>query len=284
MTDHQHHTPHDHAHDAHQEHLPELLDLDAEVLADTGREILEEIERLAHGPVRTILDIGAGTGTGTIGLLHHFTDAQAIAIDASEEMLGHLAARTAELGLDDRVTTRRADLDTGVPAMTPVDLAWASASLHHLAAPDRTLRELVDVIRPGGLLAVVELTGFPRFIADGTPGADAEARVHALLAADRATDMPAMGADWGAQLEQAGLVVETRRAIEIDMAPPLPPAAGRYAAATLTRTAQAVADRLDPADRATLGTLLDGGPHDVRRRSDLRVTTTRWLWVARRPV
>ena len=284
MTDHRHHARHDHAHATHQDHLSELLDLDAEVLADTAREIHDEIERLADGPIRTIIDIGAGTGTGTIGLLRRFTDAHAVAIDASEEMLGHVADRAAELGLADRVTTQRADLDTGVPAMTPVDLAWASASLHHLAAPDRTLRELVDVIRPGGLLAVVELTGFPRFIADGTPGADAEARVHDLLAADRATDMPAMGADWGVQLEQAGLVVETRRAIEIDLAPPLPPAAGRYAAATLTRTAQAVADRLDPADRATLGTLLDGGPHDVRRRSDLRVTTTRWLWVARRPV
>jgi SAM-dependent methyltransferase len=280
MTNHRHH----HQHTTRQDHLPELLDLDAEVLAHTGREIHAEIERVADGPVRTILDIGAGTGTGTIGLLRHFADAHAIAIDASDEMLSLLVARTDELGLADRVTTHRADLDAGVPALTPVDLAWASASLHHLAAPDRTLRELVAAIRPGGLLAVVELTGFPRFVADGTPGADAEARVHALLAADRATDMPAMGADWGARLEQAGMVVETRRAIEIDLAPPLPPAAGRYAAASLTRTVQAVADRLDPEDRATLGALLDGGPHDVRRRTDLRVTTTRWLWVARRPV
>jgi SAM-dependent methyltransferase len=274
-----HHDHHDHAAAA---GLPDILDLDAEVLADVSRTVNAEIERLADSSVRTILDLGAGTGTGTIGLLGHFTDAHVTAVDASADMLEHLGRRTHDLGLSDRVTAVQADLDETVPAIEPVDLAWASASMHHLADPDRTLARLVPVIRPGGLLAVVELAGFPRFVPDGTPGGSAEARAHQLLAADRVTDMPTMGDDWAVRLERAGLTVEAQHTIEVDMAAPLPAAAGRYAAAALAGFRNHVADRLEAADREAFDSLLDGGVHDVRRRTDLHVTTTRWMWIARR--
>ncbi|MET0930883.1 MAG: class I SAM-dependent methyltransferase [Aeromicrobium sp.] len=271
-----------HDHDHHDHGLADLLDLDADVLADALRSVHADIERLADSPVRTILDLGAGTGTGTFGLLQHFPDARAIAVDASEEMLEHLTRRATHLGVDDRVTTLRADLDDAVPAVEPVDLAWASASLHHLADPDRTLGQLVRAIRPGGLVAVVELAGFPRFLPDGSPGAAAESRAHALLTADRAVDMPTMGDDWGARLAAAGLAVEESRTIVVDLAPPLPGRAGDYAAATLERVQQAVGDRLTTEDRSELDGLLGGGPDDVRHRADLVIRTTRWLWIARR--
>jgi hypothetical protein len=109
-----------------------------------------------------------------------------------------------------------------------------------------------------------------------------ESRAHALLAADRAADMPTMGSDWGPRLTRAGLVVELDRAVLGDLTSSAP-AVGTYAAATLTRIREMVADRLDPADRGSLGALLAGGTSDVRRRTDLRVSTERQLWIARRP-
>jgi SAM-dependent methyltransferase len=286
-----HHGAHDGAHDgahgdAHgdaHDGLADLLDLDAEVLAEQLHAVRADIGSLADSPVRSILDLGAGTGTGTFGLLRHFAGAHALAVDSSEEMLERLRRRADDLGLQDRVSTLRADLDDSVPEVAPVDLAWASASLHHLADPDRTLAELVAAIRPGGLLAVVELAGFPRFVPDATPGGAAEARAHALLAADRAMDMPAMGSDWGVRLTAAGLVVERDRPIVVDLAPPSAPLVGDYAAASLMRIHGAVADRLETRDREALDALLDGGTSDVRRRSDLHVTTERRLWIARRP-
>ena len=286
---------HHHNHSAHSEHpgahddrdthdaLSDLLDLDAEVLAEPLKAVRTDIERLVDAPVRRILDLGAGTGTGTFGLLRHFKGAHVLAVDASEKMLEGLRRRAESLGLTHRVSTLCMDLDRAVPEVEPVDLAWASASLHHLADPDRTLAQVVAAIRPGGLLAVVELAGFPRFVPDDTPGGRAEARAHALLGADRAVDLPAMGSDWGGRLSKAGLVVELDRAVVVDLSPPLAPVVGDYAAATLMRVRSAVADRLGTTDRQALDALLDGGASDVRRRSDLRVGTERRLWVARRP-
>jgi SAM-dependent methyltransferase len=274
---------HHDAHDVADEGLPDLLDLDAEVLAEQLHAVRADIGRLADSPVRSILDLGAGTGTGTFGLLRHFAGAHALAVDSSEEMLERLRQRADDLDLRDRVSTLRADLDDALPELEPVDLAWASASLHHLADPDRTLTELVAAIRPGGLVAVVELAGFPRFVPDDTPGGAAEARAHALLAADRAVDMPAMGSDWGARLTRTGLVVEMDRPIVVDLAPPSAPVVGAYAAASLMRIRGAVTDRLETTDREALDALLDGGTSDIRRRSDLLVTTERRLWIARRP-
>jgi SAM-dependent methyltransferase len=271
-----------HAHDGGDGGLADMLDLDAEVLAEPLRAVFADIGRLVDSPVRSILDLGAGTGAGTFGLVRHFAGAHALAVDASEEMLERLRGRAEHLGLRDRVSTVQADLDDAFPDVEPVDLAWASASLHHLADPDRTLARLVAAIRPGGLLAVVELAGFPRFLPDDTAGGAAEARGHALLAADRAVDLPSMGSDWGVRLTRAGLVVETERAILVDLAPPSPPVVGAYAAAALTRLRDAVADRLEATDRGALDALLDGGPSDVRRRTDLRVVTERQLWIARR--
>ena len=272
---------HDHSHTTHHDDLARILDLDAEVFAPALQAVYADIALAAGGPIRTILDLGAGTGTGTFGLLRHFEDARATAVDASADMLTHLGREAGRRGLGDRVTTLVADLDQQVPDVEPADLVWASASLHHLADPDHTLAQVVRLVRPGGIMAVLELDGFPRFVPDDAPGGVAEARAHALIDADRAVDMPSMGSDWGSRLTRAGLDVELHRPVVLDLAAPLPEVVGRYAAATLTRIAGAVVGRLDPADAAALDALVDGGPHDVRHRPDLRVGAERQLWIAR---
>lgn len=279
-----HHSHHPHAHGVDAEDLQELLDLDAQVFAAALQEVRADIERAADAPVRSILDLGAGTGTGTLGLLQHFPDAYATAIDGDEQMLERLRLRAGELGLADRVETVLADLDEGLPVDEQVDLAWASASMHHMADPDRTLAEVAGVVRPGGLVAVVELTGYPRFLPDGTAAGAAEAGAHAVLAADRAVDLPAMESDWSARLVRAGLVVLTERAVVLDLtSQELGPEVDRYAFGTLTRIRGAVADQLSAADLEQLDALLDGGVGDVRGRTDLHVRAERQLRIARKP-
>jgi SAM-dependent methyltransferase len=282
----EHHHQHHGTGEADESGLAELVDLDAEVLHSYLSELTGWIRELAGGlPPRRILDLGSGTGTGTFALLERFPAADATALDASPEMLRRVTAKAAGLGLAGRVSTIQADLDVAWPAVGPADLVWASLSLHHLADPDRVLTDVLTTLRPGGLLVAAEMDAFPRFLPDdlglGRPGL--EARCRAALAEVRAAELPNLGADWGARLVRTGFIVEAERLFAIELTPPLPASAGRYAEATLGRIRSGLGDRMSADDLATLDTLIGDGPQGVLRRDDLTVRTTRIVWVARRP-
>jgi SAM-dependent methyltransferase len=280
---HQHYAPADTDSSA----LGELLDLDAEVLSPFLSELTGWIEgRTAGLPVRGILDLGSGTGTGVFALLRRFDEADAIAVDASGPFLRRLEARARDLGVAGRVRTVEADLDVAWPAIGAVDLVWASASLHHFADPARILTEVFGALRPGGLLIVMELSSFPRFLPHdlgiGRPGL--EDRCHAALAEVHAAEVPNLGSDWSSLVLQAGFAIEAERALTIDLKPPLPDSAGRYAQRSLQRIRSRLDGRLSAGDLATLDTIIDGErPDGVLRRGDLTVRAGRTVWLARRP-
>src|SRR5260221_14170021 len=83
------HQHHDHAAaESDQTALAELIDLDAEVLHAYLTELTAWIRGLAaDATVRRILDVGAGTGTGTFALLERFEHAEATALDISGQLL-----------------------------------------------------------------------------------------------------------------------------------------------------------------------------------------------------
>ena len=266
--------------------MAELLDLDGEVLHSFLSEITGWVRDLAADlPGRRILDLGAGTGTGALALLQRFEEADVIALDKSGPLLDRLRDKARDLGLADRVRTEQADLDAAWPAIGTVDLAWASMSLHHMADPDRVLAEVFAAIRPGGLLAVAETGAFPRFLPDdlgfGRPGL--EARCHATLAEGLAGELPHLGSDWGPPLRQAGFTIEAERPFAIELRPPLPASAGRYAQLSLRRIRSGLDGRISAGDLAALDTLIDSdGPDSVLRRGDLSVRASKVVWVARR--
>jgi SAM-dependent methyltransferase len=284
---HHHHDQHQPAAETDEAAMAELLDLDAEVLHSYLSEVTAWIHELAAGLApRRILDLGSGTGTGAFALLERFEGADVIALDISAQLLHRLRGKARVLGVADRVAAVQADLDAAWPAIGTVDLAWASSSLHHMADPDRVLTEVFAALRPGGLLAVVEMDSFPRFLPDdlglGRPGL--EARCHAALAEGRAAELPHLGSDWGSRLAQPGFIIEARRSFAIDLKPPLPASAGRYADASLRRIRSSLDGRMSTGDLATLDTIIDSdGPGGVLQRDDLTVRTARTAWVARRP-
>jgi hypothetical protein len=99
-----------------------------------------------------------------------------------------------------------------------------------------------------------------------------------------AGEMPHFGSDWGARLRQAGFAIEAERTFTIDLTPPLPASAGRFAQASLRRIRAGLDGRMSVGDLAALDTLIDSdGPGSVLRRDDLAVRTTRTVSVARRP-
>jgi SAM-dependent methyltransferase len=275
---------HGHGQHGHEVGQADLLDLDAEVLAELNTDIVDSLP--APPDVRRLVDLGAGTGAGTFALLARFPDAEVVAVDSSAEHLDRLAGNARARGVADRVRTVRADLDAAWPDLGAPDLVWASSSLHHLADPDRTLRRVYDLLGPGGLFAVVELAGFPRFLPDDAPAdrPGLEARCHAISDRYHAEHVPLRGADWGPMLTAAGFVVDGTRTVTVDSGRSGSAAVGRYALASLQRLHASVADALPAADLAALDRLLDpAGPDGIARRTDLTVRTQRSVWAARRP-
>lgn len=275
-------------HGRHQEHgtddQAEILDLDAEVLAEHIASITAWLP-LKTGP-RQIVDLGCGTGAGTFALLDRFPDADVTAVDASAGHLQHLRAKACARGMEERVRTVQADLDdTAWPDLGSPGLVWASASMHHMADPDRALRNVHDVLAPGGLFAVVELAGFPRFLPESAPmdRPGLEERCHAATDRFHAEHVPHRGADWGPMLAAAGFTVEGERTIAVNIEGSRSEAIGRYALGSLQRIRGAAAEALSPEDLAALDQLLDtDSPHSILRRDDLTVRTERTVWAAGR--
>ncbi|MEV7422604.1 class I SAM-dependent methyltransferase [Streptomyces sp. NPDC091212] len=289
MTSAHQHTPHHGgSHGHHQEHgdsgQAEILDLDAEVLAEHIASITAWLP-LKSAP-RQIADLGCGTGAGTFALLERFPEAHVTAVDASAGHLQLLREKACARGVQDRVRTVQADLDTNHwPDFGTPDLVWASASMHHMAHPDHALRSVRELLAPGGLFAVVELDGFPRFLPadapENRPGL--EERAHAATDSFHAEHVPHRGADWGPVLTAAGFTVEDERTITVNIEGNRNEAIGRYAHGSLKRIRDTGAPALGPEDLTALDELLDAdSPRSILRRDDLAVRTERTVWAARR--
>ena len=298
----------------------DLLDLDAEVLHDYWSAALDWVrEEAADAPRARLLDLGAGTGVGAIGLARRYPEAEVVALDVSPAGLARVRAKLAGLGLVQRVRTVEADLDLGWPdlgwpvAPTPpalpatsalpapstlsappapnapnapnLDLTWASMSLHHMADPGQVLRDALAATRPGGLIAVAEFAEPLRFLPDdpGFGRAGFESRIGDVLGHAHAEEMPTLGSAWAPHLTEAGWHVVAERDFPIDLDPPTHPDAARYARAWFARLSQGLADRLEPDDRATLAELLDASsPRSVLHRATLHIRGIRTITLARR--
>ncbi|WP_405466875.1 class I SAM-dependent methyltransferase [Streptomyces jietaisiensis] len=282
------HTPHHGTPHSHQRHdtgsHAEILDLDAEVLAQHTASITAWLP-LKTSP-RLIVDLGCGTGAGTFALLDRFPEAHVLAVDVSPDHLQRLRERACAQHAGERVRTVQADLDAANwPDLGTPDLVWASASMHHMADPIRALRNVHDMLAPGGLFAVVELADFPRFLPDNAP-ADRPGlieRVHAAADRVHAAHVPHRGADWGPMLSDVGFTVDGERTVAVNIEGSGNEAVGRYALGTLQRIRRGVAGELAAADLTALDRLLDAdSPHSILRHDDLTVRTERTVWAAHR--
>jgi SAM-dependent methyltransferase len=285
-----------HAHEGHHEHghheqrgadsgQAEILDLDAEVLAEHTAAIVKWLP-LKSGP-RQIVDLASGTGAGTFALLERFPEAHVIAVDASPGHLRRLREKACARGVGEHVYTVLADLDDATwPDLGTPDLVWASASMHHMADPDHALRTVRDLLAPDGLFAVVELAGLPRFLPENAPAdrPGLEDRVHAATGRFHAEHVPHRGADWGPMLNAAGFAAAGELTVAVDIDGSRNAAIGRYALGALQRIrGGAAAAELAAEDLTALDRLLDtNSPHSILRRDDLAVRTERTVWAARR--
>jgi SAM-dependent methyltransferase len=265
-----------------------LLDLDGEVLLDYWSAALDwaasAAGALAAARTARVLDLGAGTGTGALGLADRFPRAEVIALDVEAGSLARVRHQARERGLDGRVRVLEHDLDTGWPDLGSLDLTWASMSLHHMADPGRVLGDVLRATRPGGLIAVAEFAEQLRFLpSGGGPGAPGflEDRIADVLGRAHAEQLPTLGSAWAPRLADAGWEVAGERAFAIDLDPPAHPRAAEYARSWFARLSQGLTDRLDPDVRATLAELLTDP--SVLAGQRLHIRGTRTVTLGRRP-
>ncbi|PYI64933.1 SAM-dependent methyltransferase [Arthrobacter livingstonensis] len=284
MTEHAHHHHAGHSHDV---GLAELLTLDAQVLGSYVDAATQWASQLAPTTPGTIVDVGAGSGAGTLALARRFPQAELVAVDKSAGMLSHTLEAARGAGVSARLRTVEADLDAAWPGIGAADLIWAASSLHELADPERTMADMFAALNPGGLLVVIEMDGLPRFLPDDFPqGGTAdggslrpglESRLHAALAQKDWNPHP----DWQPGLVRAGFALVEQRNFPT-AAGPTPELAARYARTFLGRIRPALEGIADPGDLAALDVLLSAGPGALLNTAALEVRGSRTAWAARK--
>lgn len=111
-----------------------------------------------HGAVGRILDVATGTGDLAITLARTIPSASVTGIDLSEEMIAIGRHKVADAALDGRVTLRQADclaLPFADGAFDCVTVAYGVRNFERLLDG---YREMHRVLRPGGMLCVIELS------------------------------------------------------------------------------------------------------------------------------
>jgi ArsR family transcriptional regulator len=106
-----------------------------------------------------LLDIGCGTG----GLLERLAPRieEGLGVDASRDMLALTRTRLAERGLS-HVSVRQADMYRLALPDAAFDAVTLQMVLHYAEDPAAALAEACRVLRPGGVLAIVDLAPHQR--------------------------------------------------------------------------------------------------------------------------
>lgn len=102
------------------------------------------------GPL-DILVAGCGTGQQPIHTARRFTDAQVLAIDLSASSLAYAIRKTNEYGLTN-IEYAQADIMQLASMHRSFEMIESVGVLHHLDVPMAGLRQLVSLLRPGGIM------------------------------------------------------------------------------------------------------------------------------------
>jgi SAM-dependent methyltransferase len=137
------------------------------------------LERLRMGGATRLIDVGAGSGG--VALLAAAQGADVLAVDASQQMIARLRARSRDIGPG---WVRTAVMDGMELAVADQSLDAAISVFGVILFPDapKGMRELARVVRPGGRIALVTWTQTERY--------ELAARLMAAAAAVRGPSPP----------------------------------------------------------------------------------------------
>jgi SAM-dependent methyltransferase len=123
-----------------------------------GRGAWQLIAHYATRPVRTLLEIGAGSGACSLGLVAAASGAQTIITDTSLTFLQMIRRKMvgAGLSMQDTCFAILAGEDLARLPARSVDAIAVASALHHVSDWRAFLRDAAILIRPGGVLVIQE--------------------------------------------------------------------------------------------------------------------------------
>jgi ubiquinone/menaquinone biosynthesis C-methylase UbiE len=104
-----------------------------------------------------VLDVGTGTARIPIEICRRTDRLRITAVDLASQMLDLARRNVAERGCDDFIRLERVDAKWLPYPDSSFDAVISNSIVHHIPQPVRVMREMLRVLRPGGLLFVRDL-------------------------------------------------------------------------------------------------------------------------------
>src|SRR5262249_6468893 len=145
---------------------PEVMDTEGEAVdydsmdhSQVNRQFADDF--LALAPARptsaaaaSVLDVGTGTAQIPIEICRQRDDMKMTAIDLAAHMLQLAQRNVIRDGLSARIKLEQVDAKSLPYADGAFDAVISNSIIHHIPDPRFSLREMVRVLRPGGVLFV----------------------------------------------------------------------------------------------------------------------------------
>ena len=121
------------------------------------RALVKSLDLGSCGPAPHVLDLATGTADVALAVAKAYPTARLVGVDPSPNMLDHGRVKARERNLDGRVELMVGDAQALPFADDNFDAACISFGIRNV--PDRALglREMRRVVRPGGVVSVLEL-------------------------------------------------------------------------------------------------------------------------------
>jgi ubiquinone/menaquinone biosynthesis C-methylase UbiE len=148
---------------------PEVMDTESEAVdydsmdhAEVNRLFADDF--LAQSPAglpghatTSVLDVGTGTAQIPIEICRRRDDLRITAIDLAAHMLQLAQRNVIREGLTSRIKLEHLDAKSLSYAPAAFDAVISNSIIHHIPEPRDSFREMVRVLRPGGMLFVRDL-------------------------------------------------------------------------------------------------------------------------------